>query len=84
MPLEGLMVVCQNKTSCWCMIITVPKNQIYTENKEEQDGICASLEFEFTEQEINREQTTMHSGCHFPLGTRLARYLKARKSRKRK
>ena len=50
----------------------------------EQDGIRVSLEFEFGEQEINQEQTTMHCSCHFPLGTQLTRYLKGRKSRKRK
>ena len=74
------MVVCQNDdTSCWCKIITIPKNQIYTENKDELGGIRASLKFQFNDREINHEQTTLHCSCHFPLGTQLARYLKRRR-----
>ena len=79
------MLVCQNNnTSHWCMIIAIPKNQINTENVYELNGIHANLEFQLDDQETNQEKTTLNCGCHFPLGTRLARYLKRRKSRKRK
>ena len=67
--LEEPMVICQNnKISCWCTIITNLDKTTHTEDQDQTDGNRTSIELEFDDQEITTEQTSLHCGCHLPLG----------------